>query len=178
MGLSTVYGIVKQSGGDIWVHSEPAYGTTFKIYFPQVDEPRDIEQVKEKGVKEGLHHGDETILLVEDNEEVRKVTAQILKMQGYKVLEVSNEGDAFSICDQHGGPIHLMITDVVMPEMDGPELAKRLSSLYPEMKVIYMSGYVVDVISHHGILKERVNYIQKPFTVNELARKVREVLDK
>ena len=178
LGLSTVYGIVKQSGGDIWVYSEPSYGTTFKIYFPRVDEPQDIEGVKEEGVEEGLPLGDETILLVEDNEEVRKVTARILKMQGYRVLEASNEGDAFSICDQHDGPINLMVTDIVMPKMDGPELAKQLLSLYPEMKVIYMSGYVENIIPHHGILEKGMEYIQKPFTVNELARKVREVLDK
>jgi hypothetical protein len=142
LGLSTVYGIVKQSGGVIWVYSEPGYGTTFKIYFPRVNEPQDIDEEKEKQVEEGLPHGDETILVVEDNEEVRKVTARILKMQGYRVLEASNEGDAFSICDQHDGPIHLMVTDIVMPKMHGPELAKRVSFLYPEMKVIYMSGHV------------------------------------
>jgi two-component system, cell cycle sensor histidine kinase and response regulator CckA len=178
LGLSTVYGIVKQSGGDIWVYSEPGYGTTFKIYLPRVDEPWDIEEGKEKQVDEELLRGDETILVVEDNEEVRKVTARILKMQGYRVLEASNEDDAFSICSQHDGPIHLMETDVVMPKMYGPELAKRVSSLYPEMMVIYMSGYVENVISHHGILEKGMEYIQKPFTVNELARKVREVLNK
>jgi two-component system cell cycle sensor histidine kinase/response regulator CckA len=178
LGLSTVYGIVKQSGGDIWVYSEPDYGTTFKIYLPRVDEPQDIDEVKEKGIEEGLPHGDETILVVEDDEEVRKITGRILRMQGYRVLEASNGGDVFSVCDQHDGPIHLMVTDVVMPKMHGPELAKRVSSLYPEMKVIYMSGYVEKVISHHGILEKGMEYIQKPFTVNELARKVREVLDK
>jgi len=178
LGLSTVYGIVKQSGGDIWVYSEPGYGTTFKIYFPRVDEPQDIDEVKEKEVEEGLPHGDETILVVEDNEEVRKVTARILRMQGYRVLEASNEEEAFPICNQHDSPIHLMVTDIVMPKMHGPELAERLSSLYPEMKVIYMSGYVEDVISHQGILEKGMEYIQKPFTVNDLARKVREALDK
>jgi len=178
LGLSTVYGIVKQSGGDIWVYSEPGYGTTFKIYFPRVDEPQDIVEVKEERLEEGLPHGDETILVVEDDEEVRKITGRILRMQGYRVLEASNGGDVFSVCDQHDGPIHLMVTDVVMPKMHGPELAKRVSSLYPEMKVIYMSGYVEKFISHHGILEKGMEYIQKPFTVNELARKVREVLDK
>ena len=133
---------------------------------------------REMEVKEGLSRGDETILVVEDDKEVRKVTARILRMQGYRVLEASNEADAFSICDQHDGPIHLMVTDVVMPKMQGPELAKRLSSLYPEMKIIYMSGHIKNVISHHSILEEGMEYIQKPFTINELARKVREVLDK
>jgi CheY-like chemotaxis protein len=178
LGLSTVYGIVKQSGGDIWVYSELGYGTTIKIYFPQVDEPQDIVEEKEKGVEKGLPRGGETILVVEDDEEVRKITGRILRMQGYRVLEASNGGDVFSVCDQHEGPFHLMITDVVMPEMKGPELAKRLSSSYPEMKVIYMSGYVEDVLSRQGILEKGMEYIQKPFTVNELARKAREVLDK
>ena len=99
-------------------------------------------------------------------------------MQGYRVLEASNEGDAFSICDQHDGPIHFMVTDTVMPKMHGPELAKRVSSLYPETMVIYMSGYIENVIPHHGILEKGMEYIQKPFTVNELVRKVREVLGK
>jgi len=178
LGLSTVYGIVKQRGGDIWVYSEPGYGTTFKIYFPRVNEPQDIEEVKEKQVEEELLRGDETILVVEDNEEVRKVTARILKMQGYRILEASSEDDAFSICNQHDGPIHLMVTDVVMSKMHGPELAERLSSSYPEMKVICMSGHVENVIFHHGISEKGMEYLQKPFTVNELAKKVREVLDK
>jgi DNA-binding NtrC family response regulator len=143
-----------------------------------VDEPQDKEEIMEKGVKEGPPLGNETILVVEDNYEVRKVTGRILSMQGYKVLEASNPNSAFSICDQHDGPIHLMVTDVVMPEMNGPELAKRLIPLYPEMKVLYMSGYVKNFISYQGILEKRIEYIQKPFTVNELARKVREVLDK
>ncbi len=178
LGLSTVYGIVKQSGGNIWVYSEPGYGTTFKIHLPRVNEPWGIEEGKEKQVEEELPRGYETILVVEDNEEVRKVTARILKMQGYSVLEAPNEDDVFSIYNKHDGPIHLMVTDVVMPKMHGPELVRRLSSSYPEMKVIYMSGYLENVISHHGILERGMNYIQKPFTANELARKVREVLDK
>jgi DNA-binding NtrC family response regulator len=132
----------------------------------------------EKVVVDGFPRGNETILVVEDEEGVRKVTGRILRMQGYRVLEASNGGDSFSICKQHEGPIHLMITDVVMPEMHGPELAKRLMSLNPEMKVLYMSGYVKNFISHQGILGKGTNYIQKPFTVNELARKVREALDK
>jgi DNA-binding NtrC family response regulator len=169
---------VEQSGGDIWVYSEPGYGTSFKIYFPRVDEPQDIDEVKEKQVDEELLRGDDTILVVEDNEEVRKVTARILKMQGYRILEASNEDDAFSIGDQHDGPIHLIVTDIVMPKMHGPELAKHLSSSYPEMKVIYMSGHVENVISHHGILEKGMEYIQKPFTINGLVRKAREVLDK
>jgi len=132
----------------------------------------------EKVAVEEFGRGDETILVVEDNHEVRKVTGRILRMQGYRVLEASNGGDSFSISKQHEGPIHLMITDVVMPEMNGPQLAKHLISQHPEMKVLYMSGYVKNFISHQGILGKEMNYIQKPFTVNELAKKVREVLDR
>jgi len=131
-----------------------------------------------KGIEEGLPLGNETILIVDDNHEVRKVTGRILRMQGYKVLEASNPNIAFSTCNKREGHISLMITDVVMPEMNGPDLAKRLMSLYPEMKVLYMSGYVKNFISHQGILGKGTNYIQKPFTVIELARKVREVLDR
>jgi len=178
LGLSTVYGIVKQSGGDIWVYSEPGYGTTFKIYLPRVDEPQNEEEIMEERLEEALPRGNETILVVEDNEEVRKVTGRILRMQGYRVLEASDGSDSFSISKQHDGPIHLMITDMVMSEMNGPELAKRLTSFYPEMKVLYMSGYVKNFISHQGILEKGMNYIQKPFTVDKLTRKVREVLDK
>jgi DNA-binding NtrC family response regulator len=132
----------------------------------------------EKKVEEGLPCGNETILIVDDNHEVRKVTGRILSMQGYRVLEAANAGHVFSICEQYESPIHLMITDVVMPEMNGPELAKRLTSLYQEMKVLYMSGYVKNFISYQGILGKGADYIQKPFTVNELAKKVREVLDR
>jgi two-component system cell cycle sensor histidine kinase/response regulator CckA len=174
LGLSTVYGIVKQSEGNIWVYSEPGKGTAFKIYLPRVDEP--IEVFKEKLVKD-LPRGSETVLVVEDEEEVRNLAAQILQRQGYKVLEAPQGGDALLICEQHPNPIHLMLTDVVMPGMSGHQLAKRLKSLQPEMNVLYMSGYTDNAIVQHGIPGEGVNYIQKPFTVDALARKVREVLD-
>jgi two-component system cell cycle sensor histidine kinase/response regulator CckA len=132
----------------------------------------------EKKVEEGLPCGNETILIVDDNHEVRKVTGRILSMQGYRVLEASNPNIAFSTCSQHEGPIHLLITDVVMPEMNGPQLVKHLISQHPEMKALYMSGYVKNFISYQGILGKGADYIQKPFTVNELAKKVREVLDR
>ncbi|OGP89488.1 MAG: hypothetical protein A2156_11115 [Deltaproteobacteria bacterium RBG_16_48_10] len=177
LGLSTVYGIVKQSGGNIWVYSEPGKGTTFKIYLPRVDEPLG-EVVREKAAEGGLPRGSETILIVEDDEDVREVAVRILKMQGYRVLETSQGSDALHQCGHEAGPIHLMVTDVVMPEMNGPELAKRLSPLRPEMKVLYISGYTDNAIVHHGVLEKGVNYIQKPFTVEGLARKVREVLDR
>lgn len=176
LGLSTVYGIVKQSGGYIWVESEPGEGATFKIYLPRVDEP--LDQVKKAGVEGDLPRGNETILVVEDEEEVKKVAVRILRNQGYKVLEASQGLDAFLICGEHKGPIHLFLTDVVMPKMGGRELADRIKSIRPEIKVLYMSGYTDNVIVHHGILEEGINYIQKPFTVEDLARKVWEVLNR
>jgi PAS domain S-box-containing protein len=176
LGLSTVYGIVKQSGGNIWIYSEPGQGTTFKIYLPRVDEP--LQELREKTVKEELPRGSETTLVVEDEEEVRKLTVEILRRQGYRVLEASHGDDALLVCEHHEGPVHLMVTDVVMPGMNGSELAKRLGSLHPKMKVLYMSGYPDNAITHHGILEKGMNYIQKPFTVDGLVRKVREALDK
>jgi len=176
LGLSTVYGIVKQSGGNIWVYSEPGKGTTFKIYLPRVDEP--LEKMVERVVKGELHRGDETILVVEDNDEVREVAVRILSGQGYKVLEASQGPDAFLICTEHDGPIHLLLTDVVMPKMSGRELAETLMPIRPRIKVLYMSGYTGNAIVHHGVLEKGMNYIQKPFAVDALARKVREVLDK
>ncbi len=175
LGLSTVYGIVKQSGGNIWVYSEPGRGTTFKIYLPRMDEPLD-ERVKRMVEKE-LPRGDETILLVEDDKEVRMLAMRILKTQGYRVLEASHGGDALQVLKEREGSIHLLLTDVVMPEMSGRELANRLIPFHPKMKVLYMSGYTDNAIVHHGVLDKGVNYIQKPFTVDGLARKVREVLD-
>jgi PAS domain S-box-containing protein len=175
LGLATVYGIVKQSGGNIWIYSEPGQGTTFKIYLPRVDEP--LEELKEKAEVKGIPRGSETILVVEDEEKVLKLTVQILRGQGYAVLEAPHGDDALLVCEQHEGPIHLMLTDVVMPNMSGLELAKRLKAFHPEMKVLYMSGYTDNAIVHHGVLEKGMNYIQKPFTIEGLARKVREVLD-
>jgi two-component system cell cycle sensor histidine kinase/response regulator CckA len=176
LGLSTVYGIVKQTGGNIWVYSEPGKGTTFKICFPRADEP--LEEEKEKVVRGELFRGNETILIVEDDEEVRRLAARILQGQGYKVLEASQGVEAFLMSAEHKGSIHLMLTDVVMPGMSGRELANRLSSSHSEMKVLYMSGYTDNAITHHGVLEKGMNYIQKPFTIDGLASKVREVLDK
>jgi PAS domain S-box-containing protein len=176
LGLSTVYGIVKQSGGNIWVYSEPRKGTTIKIYLPRVDEP--LEELKERVVKEELPHGSETILVVEDEVEVRKLAVRILQRQGYTVLDAPDGDGALVICGERKDPIHLILTDVVMPGMSGRQLADRLGSFHPEMKVLYMSGYTDNAITHHGVLEKGMNYIQKPFTVDGLARKVREVLDK
>ena len=175
LGLSTVYGIVKQSGGHIWVYSEPGHGTTFKIFFPRIEEAPD--KIKPKTGSGDLPRGSETVLVVEDEKEVRTLASNVLKRQGYRVLEASNGGIAFLLCEQHKSPIDLMLTDVVMPEMNGRELAERVAGLHPEMKVLFMSGHTDDAIVQHGILEKHVNYIQKPFTVENLARKVREVLE-
>ncbi|MBE9570257.1 MAG: PAS domain S-box protein, partial [Proteobacteria bacterium] len=175
LGLSTVYGIVKQSGGYIWVYSEPEQGTTFKIYMPGVE--REAEPVKRQQTSlEGLR-GSENVLLVEDDKTLRNLAVKVLKQYGYSVIEAQHGEQALSICDQHEGPIHLMITDVVMPGMSGRELAGRLQSLRPEIKVLYMSGYTDNVIVHHGVLAPGVNFIEKPFSPGGLVRKVREVLD-
>ena len=176
LGLSTVYGIVKQSGGNIWVYSELGQGTTLKIYLPRVDEP--AEKLKAQVVGEELHRGSETVLIVEDDKEVRKLAVRILKRQGYTVLDGSYGAEAFNVCRQHKGPIHLLLTDVVMPGMDGRALSESLSQLHPEMKVLYMSGYTDDAIIRHGVMEKGMNYIQKPFTVSGLINKVREVLGK
>jgi hypothetical protein len=136
LGLSTVYGIVKQSGGNIWVYSEPGQGTTFKIYLPRVDEP--LEELKREVEVKEIPRGSETILVVEDEEDVRKLAVRVLKKQGYKVLEAPQGGDALLICEKHEGLIHLLLTDVVMPKMSGRELAERIVSLRPEIKVLYI----------------------------------------
>jgi CheY-like chemotaxis protein len=176
LGLSTVYGIVKQSRGNIWAYSEPGKGTTFKIYLPRVDEP--LKEMSERVLRKESPRGNETILIVEDEEEVRKLTVQILKRQGYTVLEASHGEEAINVAKGHAEEgIDLLLTDVVMPGMSGRELVGSLGFLLPKMKVIYMSGYTDDAIVHHGVLEEGVNYLQKPFTLDSLARKIREVLD-
>jgi CheY-like chemotaxis protein len=176
LGLSTVYGIVKQSGGNIWVYSEPGKGTTLKIYLPRVDEPP--EELKEKVVIGELPRGSETILVVEDEEDVRKLAVRILERQGYNVLEASEGLGAFVLVEEYEDPIHLLVTDVVMPKLSGRELVDRIAGIRPEIKVLYMSGYTDNAITHHGILEKGMNYLQKPFTMEGLAKKVREVLDK
>jgi CheY-like chemotaxis protein len=176
LGLSTVYGIVKQSRGNIWAYSEPGRGTTFKIYLPWVDEP--LKERSTRVLGEESPRGHETVLTVEDEEEVRKLAVQMLKRQGYAVFEASHGEEAMRVAQDHAQEgIDLLLTDVVMPGMSGRELAEKLGSLLPKMKVLYMSGYTDDAIVHHGVLEDGVNYLQKPFTLDSLARKVREVLD-
>lgn len=175
LGLSTVYGIVKQSGGNIWVYSEPGQGTTFKIYLPRVDEP--LEERKEEVIRE-VSRGSETILVVEDEETVRKLAVRLLKKQGYKVLDAPGGEEALALGEEFKEPIHLILTDVVMPGMSGRQVVERLQRIHPEAKALYMSGYTDNVIFHHGILEKGIEFLQKPFTLESLARKVREVLDR
>ena len=176
LGLATVYGIVKQSGGFIWVYSEPSRGTTFKIYFPKyVGE--DPEWLKKERTQPEKLSGEETILLVEDDDVVLSTTRDILHEYGYNVLDARDGKEALLIYEKHKGPIHLMLTDVVMPIMSGYETAKGLHSVNPDIKVLYMSGYANNAIVRHGVLDPTVSFIQKPFSPASLARKVRETLD-
>jgi PAS domain S-box-containing protein len=173
LGLSTVYGIVKQSGGNIWVYSEPGGGTTVKIYLPQVDAA--VETVRPR-VELPATGGSETVLLAEDEAPVRKLARKILENLGYTVLDAARGADALSIARSHAGPIHLVLTDVVMPEMGGADLAARVQALRPEAHVLYMSGYTDDTVIRHKVLERETHFLQKPFTPASLARKVREAL--
>jgi signal transduction histidine kinase/CheY-like chemotaxis protein len=175
LGLSTVYGVVKQCGGEVWLYSELGKGTTFKLYFPLVDEP--LAGVKKKIAPWKILGGNETVLVVEDEDEVRKLAAGILHKQGYRVLEASHGGDALLMCEQVKEPIHLLLTDVVMPGINGPDFARRLKFFYPGIKVLFMSGYTDNMIFQEGILERETAFIQKPFTVEGITSKVREVLD-
>ncbi len=176
LGLSTVYGILKQNNGFVWVYSEPGQGSTFKVYLPKAEGDADSEEKQRLPVIE--LDGSETILIVEDDNGLRKFAQNVLQQHGYKVLDAENGEDALRVSQAHEGPIHLMITDVVMPRMGGKEAAERLQAFYPRMKVIYMSGYTDNAIVEHGVLAPGLNFLQKPFTPESLARKVREMLDK
>jgi hypothetical protein len=175
LGLSTIYGIVKQANGSIWVYSEPGRGTTFKIYLPRVREGI-VPRNEPKPEVERVLRGDKTILVVEDQAEIRKLTQEILERYGYKVLTAASGGEGLLVAERHTGPIELMLTDVVMPGMTGRELANRLQPLRPAMKVLYMSGYTDHVVVHRGIVDLGVAYLQKPFTPEELAGKIRGIL--
>jgi PAS domain S-box-containing protein len=175
LGLATVFGIVKQSGGHVGVYSEPGRGATFKVYLPPVE-----ERVPSGKSLHGLKvapHGSETILLVEDEDAVRGITRLALQMHGYTVLEAKNGAEALKFCEQRQGPIHLLITDVVMPDMGGREVAESMTAFKPGIKILYLSGYTDDAVVRHGILQAEVAFLQKPFSPIALANKVREVLD-
>ncbi|MBU1567098.1 MAG: response regulator [Proteobacteria bacterium] len=174
LGLATIYGIVKQNSGFINVYSEPGQGTSFKIYLPR-------HRVKAAQAAKGdaagsMARGNESILLVEDEPMILDLTTTMLELQGYKVLPAATPGEAIRLAREHAGEIHLLMTDVVMPEMNGRDLARNLLSLYPNLKRLFMSGYTANVIAHRGVLDEGVHFIQKPFSMNDLAAKIKEAM--
>jgi two-component system, cell cycle sensor histidine kinase and response regulator CckA len=174
LGLSTAYGIVKQSGGYIWVYSELGRGTSFKVYLPRVDAPA---QRSERPREAPTLAGTETVLLAEDDAMLRPLAQGLLRKLGYTVLAAANASQALELAASHQGPIHLLVADVIMPGASGRELARRLAEVRPETKALYVSGYTDDAIVQHGMLEPGLTFLQKPFTPDELARKVREVLD-
>jgi CheY-like chemotaxis protein len=175
LGLATVYGVVTQSGGHIDVYSEVGIGTTFNVYLPRESvasttrPPQDVTIVP---------RGTETVLLAEDADSVRTLARMVLRKNGYKVLDARHGGEALMLCEQHPGEIDLLITDVVMPHMSGRQLSERLRALQPRMRVLFMSGYTDDAVVRHGVLEADLPFLQKPFTPDALARKVRETLDR
>jgi PAS domain S-box-containing protein len=176
LGLATIYGIVKQNSGFINVYSEPGQGTTFKIYFPRYNHA--IPKAEILNSKKTTETGHETILLVEDEKAILKTTSMTLERLGYRVLSAATPEEAVRIAEESGsGDIHLLITDVVMPEMNGRDLSKRILHLCPDIKCIFMSGYTANVIAHHGVLDDGIEFLNKPFSKQELASRIREVLD-
>ncbi len=174
LGLSTVYGIVKQNNGYIWVYSEPGKGTTFKIYLPQQGEAAEATRAEEAAEN---YRGNETVLVVEDDTNVRELTIQILQENGYCVLIASHAREALRALEEHSGEIHLLLSDVIMPDLSGRDLVKKAQAIRPNIKVLYMSGYTDNAIVHHGVLEANTNFIQKPFSPQVLLQKVRQVLD-
>jgi CheY-like chemotaxis protein len=176
LGLATVFGVVKQSGGHIEVYSEVGVGTVFKVYLPR---EREGSSTVNSGISAKLMaRGSETILLAEDEDRVRGLAKLVLERAGYRVLEARHGGEAFLICERHAGPIQLLATDVVMPNMSGRQVAERLKALRPEMRVLYLSGYTDDTVVRHGVLGADVAFLQKPFSPTALTQKVWEVLDR
>jgi CheY-like chemotaxis protein len=174
LGLASVYGVVKQLGGDIWVYSEPGQGTTFKLYFPRIAETASLPAVSP--AESDRAPSTETILVVEDEEAVRDLTVKILRKLGHTVLAAAGGAEAIEIAKSYSGPIALLLTDVVMPNMSGRQVADHLLKLRPELKVLYLSGYTDNTVVHHGVLEDGVEFLPKPFSREALARKIRDVL--
>jgi len=175
LGLATIYGIVKQNSGFINVYSEPGQGTSFKIYLPR--HGGKVAPARKEDSAGLVAYGNESILLVEDEPTILDMTTTMLELHGYKVLPAATPVDAIRLAREHIGEIHLLMTDVVMPDMNGKDLARKLLSLYPNLKCLFMSGYTANVIARHGVLDEGIHFVQKPFSINDLTAKVREVLD-
>jgi signal transduction histidine kinase len=177
LGLATVYGIVKQSGGYVWVYSEPGQGTSFKIYLPMVEATAESLQYVEQN--EALPRGTETILVVEDDASLREVTCEFLQCSGYVVISAGSPEEALQLAERHNGPIDFLLTDVIMPKMNGRELASRLNNARPEMKVLYVSGYTDGIVRDgaHGPLEEGLAFLDKPYSRRSLVQKIREILD-
>jgi two-component system cell cycle sensor histidine kinase/response regulator CckA len=175
LGLATLHGIVKQNGGHVSVYSEVGHGTTFKIYLPRVEQ-RPLSSRSQHGPPP-RSRGNETVLLVEDEEGVRALSRHILQSCGYTLLEAHDGVEAVRVAERHRGRIDLLLTDVVMPRMSGREVAERVTGLHPETKVLFLSGYTDDAVVRHGILEAEVAFLQKPFLPTSLAAKVRAVLD-
>jgi CheY-like chemotaxis protein len=175
LGLATVYGIVKQNNGYIWAYSESGRGSTLKVYLPRLEQ--DVVHIHKERTPIDVLKGSETVLLVEDDDKLLELTEKILRLYGYRVLKAQDGEEALKVHEEHEGFIQVMVTDIVMPKMSGRELAERLQSVRPEMKVLYMSGYTDNAIVHHQILDSKLSFLQKPFTPEGLGSKVREVLD-
>jgi len=176
LGLATVYGIVKQSGGYVWVYSEPGRGTSFKVYLPRLEEDAALPRIEFPANVSANPRGSETVLLVEDEKGVRELAREYLHMIGYSVIEAENGHAALELAAMHDGQIHLLMTDVVMPGISGRELSQRVQAVRPDIRVLYMSGYTDQAVVHHGILESDAVLLQKPFTLNALALKLREIL--
>ncbi|MCD6282829.1 PAS domain S-box protein [bacterium] len=175
MGLSTVYGIVKQSGGSMNVFTELGGGSAFTIYLPRVEEPAEVSGLEVAPAEST--YGSETVMVVEDDEAVRDIVCQILRSGGYSVLEAHSSEEAQKISEKHEAPIHLLVCDIILPDLDGPALVKRLASMRPDMRVLFISGYADEAIVRHGVLEPGLAFLPKPFTAEVLVRKVREVLE-
>ena len=178
LGLSTVYGIVKQHGGSVWAYGEPGTGATFKIYLPiHVEDGSGGQALLDSEEARAVRGGDETLLIVEDEPAVRSLVNRLLSQLGYRLILAQDGLDACRLAGEHPGPIHLLLTDVVMPRLSGPDVARHLTAERPDLKVLYMSGYTDNAIAKHGILEEGIQLLQKPFSMSQLAQHVRQVLD-